>query len=699
MATEKILIVEDERIIALDLQRRLENYGYRIIGIESTGNGAIEAVEKEAPDIILMDIMLSGDIDGIATAEIVKERYEIPVIFLTAYSDETTLDRAKQVEPIGYILKPFKEKELHTSIDIALYKYRIDRKLKWQERWYSAMFDSIGDGIIATDTSGKVCFVNPECENLLGKDEFELDRLDLNDALELYDSHSGRINFTDLADIPLEDLPFRFQNCIMTNNIGRKIHVEGSYSKITSPTGKNEGSVTVIRDTSALKNLSEQLSFQSSHDILTSLANRDAFGLHLYNLIQNLSEQPGTHALLYLDLDQFKVVNDTLGHRAGDEMLLQATSIIQSMVKTTDFCARLGGDEFGIILINVSPNQAYNLAERLLHRLRNHKMVWDDKVFTINSSIGLVRIDAQSEDVQTVLAAADDACFTAKEEGGGKIKMYDSNSNIFKKRRSEMTLISELHAAMEEDRLELYYQPIIPLNTDKHKTIKNEILLRLTSHDGELIMPGTFIPAAERYNVMPAIDKAVLRKGLQSIYSILEEIPDEDVMFCINLSAATLANEHHLLEAADLITGSGIAPQFLCFEVTETATISNMQLTNDFIREMRDKGYYFSLDDFGSGFSSFNYLKTLPVDYLKIDGTFVRDMDVNPIDRSMVEAINSLGHIIGTATIAEYVRSKEILLLLRDIGVDYAQGYEIAAPSPLSQYSPGSPYVIDLKTP
>ena len=690
MNNEKILIVEDERIIAIDLQRRLENFGYRVTGVAATGPQAIESVENEPPDIILMDIMLSGDMDGIDTAEIVKERFEIPVMFLTAYSDEKTLQRAKNVEPLGYILKPFKEKELYTSIDIALYKYSVDRQLKWQERWYSAMFSSIEDGIIATDTDGKVRFVNPVAVSILGRGSDELTGNPLGEVLEIYDSQAGRIDFTDLTNIPAEDLPFRFQDTILMNRSGDKIHVDGAFSMILGPRGENEGSVVALHDTSVVKHLSDRISYQASHDILTGLANREAFSMRLNSLVQNTLDVSITHALLYIDLDQFKVVNDTLGHRAGDEMLLQATSIIKSMVRTSDFCARLGGDEFGVILAHISISQAKLISERLLNRLVNHKMVWDDKVFTINSSIGLVKIDIESKDIQAILAAADDACFTAKEEGGNKIKLYDSTANIFQNRRNEMTWISKLNSAIEEDRLVLYYQPIVPLN-GKYRTVKNEILLRIVSPEGDLIMPGAFIPAAERYNFMPTIDKAVVKKSLSAISSILREAPEEDMMFSINLSAGTLANEQFLGTIADLVTSSGVPSQYLCFEVTETAAISNMQVTNNFIKEMRNKGYSFSLDDFGSGFSSFNYLKTLPVDYLKIDGTFVSDMDENPIDRSMVEAINNLGHIIGTVTVAEFVRSKEILLLLKDIGVDYAQGYEIAAPSPLTQFSLAAP--------
>lgn len=690
MANEKILVVEDERIIAIDLQRRLEKFGYTVTAIASTGRQALECVDDQLPDIILMDIMLTGDLDGIETAEILKERFEIPVIFLTAYSDEKTLERAKHVEPIGYILKPFKEKELYTSIDIALYKYSVDRKLKWQERWYSAMFDSIEDGIIATDLTGGIRFANPVAESIIGVSEEELTGRSLGDALEIYDSQTGLLDFNDLATIPPEDLPFHFQDTVLVNKRGEKTHLDGSFSIIRDKLGKNEGSVVVLHDTSVVKHLSDRITYQASHDILTGLANREAFSSRLNALVQNTLDATITHALLYIDLDQFKVVNDTLGHRAGDEMLLQATSIIKSMVRSSDFCARLGGDEFGIILSNIPINQAKQISERLLNRLKNHKMVWDDKVFTINSSIGLVKIDSDSQDVQAVLAAADDACFTAKEEGGGKIKLYDSTSNIFMKRRSEMTWIAKLNSAIEEDRLVLYYQPIVPLDPEKHTTIKNEILVRMVSAEGDLIMPGDFIPAAERYNFMPTIDKAVIRKSLEAIQTIIHRAPDDDYMFSINLSAGTLANEQFLETVADLVAASGVPPHYLCFEVTETATISNMQVANSFIRDMRDRGYTFSLDDFGSGFSSFNYLKTLPVDYLKIDGTFVSDMDSNPVDRSMVEAINNLGHIIGTVTIAEFVRSNEILLLLKDIGVDYAQGYEIAPPSPLTQFMPPS---------
>jgi diguanylate cyclase (GGDEF)-like protein/PAS domain S-box-containing protein len=688
MGNENILIVEDERIIAIDLQRRLEKFGYHVTAIAATGKQALESIEAELPDIILMDIMLAGDMDGIQTAQIVKERHEIPVIFLTAFSDEKTLERAKHVEPVGYILKPFKEKELYTSIDIALYKYNIDRKLKQQERWYSAMFDSIEDGIVATETDGRIRFVNPVAESILGRSEQELQNLPIGEALEIFDSQAGLLDFSDLGKIPSEDLPFRFQDTILVNFKGEKIHVDGSFSIIRDQRNTIEGSVVALHDTSMVKHLSDRISYQASHDILTGLANREAFSHRLNALMQNTMDASITHALLYIDLDQFKLVNDTLGHRAGDEMLLQATSIIKSMIRSSDFCARLGGDEFGIILSNIPIGQAKQISERLLNRLKNHKMVWDDKVFTINSSIGLVKIDKDSQDIQAILAAADDACFTAKEEGGGKIKLYDSTSNIFLKRRSEMTWISKLNSAIEDDRLVLYYQPIITLNPERFTTVKNEILLRLVSPEGDLIMPGDFIPAAERYNFMPTIDKAVVRKSLKAIASIIHQAPDEDIMFSINLSAGTLANEQFLETIAGLVAASGIPPRYLCFEVTETATISNMQVTNTFIREMRDKGYSFSLDDFGSGFSSFNYLKTLPVDYLKIDGTFVSDMDSNPVDRSMVEAINNLGHIIGTVTIAEFVRSKEIMLLLKDIGVDYAQGYEIAAPSPLSQFTP-----------
>ena len=688
MGNENILIVEDERIIAIDLQRRLEKFGYHVTAIAATGAQALESIEAELPDIILMDIMLAGDMDGIQTAQIVKERHEIPVIFLTAFSDEKTLERAKHVEPVGYILKPFKEKELYTSIDIALYKYNIDRQLKRQERWYSAMFDSIEDGIVATDTEGRIRFVNPVAESIIGRSEQELQNLPIGEALEIFDSQAGLLDFSDLGEIPSEDLPFRFQDTILVNFAGDKIHVDGSFSIIRDQRNTIEGSVVALHDTSMVKHLSDRISYQASHDILTGLANREAFSHRLNALMQNTMDASITHALLYIDLDQFKVVNDTLGHRAGDEMLLQATSIIKSMIRSSDFCARLGGDEFGIILSNIPIGQAKQISERLLNRLKNHKMVWEDKVFTINSSIGLVKIDMDSQDIQAILAAADDACFTAKEEGGGKIKLYDSTSNIFLKRRNEMTWISKLNSAIEDDRLVLYYQPIITLNPERYTTVKNEILLRLVSPEGDLIMPGDFIPAAERYNFMPTIDKAVVRKSLKAIASIIHQAPEEDIMFSINLSAGTLANEQFLETIAGLVSASGIPPRYICFEVTETATISNMQITNNFIREMRDKGYSFSLDDFGSGFSSFNYLKTLPVDYLKIDGTFVSDMDTNPVDRSMVEAINNLGHIIGTITIAEFVRSKEIMLLLKDIGVDYAQGYEIAAPTPLSQFIP-----------
>jgi diguanylate cyclase (GGDEF)-like protein/PAS domain S-box-containing protein len=692
MRNERILIVEDERIIALDLQRRLERFGYPEPYLAANGDEALQLVEEHRPDIILMDIMLSGGIDGVDAARIVKERFGIPVIFLTAYSDEKTLSRAKEAEPFGYILKPFKEKELYTTIDIALYKFKVDQALKRQEHWLSAILHSIEDGIIATNQEGHIQFMNPVAENITGWKEKEAAERTMGMIFMLhYGPEETPISFPDLLHDD-QDSPYIFKNCILKNRAGASIHTEGSLAAIRDRDGKLEGQVLAFRDTTEMRRMSETISYQASHDTLTGLANREEFSEQLRIAIEESEQQGRENAFIYLDIDQFKVVNDLCGHTAGDELLLKTTTVIKSVIRSSDISARLGGDEFGILLNGANLNQATEIAQRLQSRLRQTKLVWDKHVFNITTSIGIVLINGLGQDIHDVFAAADDACYIAKDAGGNKIKVYDVDENLFAKRRGEMQWISRLTKALEEDRFQLYYQAIEPIGSHTNGTKKCELLIRMIDPEGELIMPADFIPAAERYNLMPAVDRWVVQNAFKSYKYFSDELGADrnPYLFTINLSGAFLADETSLDFLVYEFQEYGVPPSAFCFEVTETEAISNMKTASRFITELKKIGSTFALDDFGSGFSSFNYLKSLPVDYLKIDGMFVKDMDMDSVNHAMVEAIASIGKVMKIETIAEFVGNEAVLEALKKIGVDYAQGYFFGKPAPLINLLPSA---------
>lgn len=686
MKKEKILIVEDERIIAIDLQRRLEKFGFIVCAIASTGQEAIKLAESHSPDIALMDIMLSGEIDGIDTAQIFKTKHQIPVIFLTAYSDEKTLERAKKAEPSGFILKPFKEKELYTTIDIALYKNKIDKKLKIQELWRTAILENIQEGIIATDTEGSIRFMNPVAEKMSGWTNEKGRNKNIIEIIRITDEktlHALKLPLYTGNEKP--DTQFILENAYLENRNGDKIHIEGVWSRIRGMEGDIQGNVLAVRDISQIREMSAQITYQASHDTLTGLANRDEFNHRLAILISDSKKNKNTHALIYLDLDQFKILNDTCGHAAGDELLLETSSIIQTVVRSSDVSARLGADEFTILLEKSNQDQAMFIAQRLHDQLNNHKLVWENKVFNINTSIALVMITEQSKDLNSVLAAADDAIYLAKDEGGNRIKIYETKGNIFVKRRGEMEWISKLTNALEEDRFLLYYQPIVPLSDNGDSAGKSEILIRMIDENGKIVAPTDFIPAAERYKLMSVIDRWIIRKALMSYrdLQIKNKLTEVTKTFTINLSAQSLADETLFRYIDTQFKELNVPPENFCFEVTETAAISNMNTATSLMAAMHELGCTFALDDFGSGFSSFSYLKSLPVDYLKIDGIFVKEMDKDPVNRAMVEAMNNLGHIIGKKTIAEFVHNKKIYNLLKEIGVDFAQGFEISPPLPL----------------
>ena len=682
MNNEKILIVEDEKIIALDLQRRLERFGYSVVGMASDGDEAITAAREREPDIILMDIMLAGPMDGIEASKRIRAELDIPVIFLTAYTDEKTLERAKEVEPFGYILKPFKERELYTTIDIALYKNSIDKRLRAQERLFSAILHSINDGIISTDTDLNVSFMNSVAEDLLGWEEKDAKGKRVSELLALSDARTGQ-DILSSGPLPVADRPFFFSEERIKNPKGKEFLVDGSVTRLHAKENDTEGFVIALRDVTEIKRMSETIDYQASHDNLTGLSNREEFSLRLEELLKSTRITQKQHALLVLDIDRFKAVNETCGALAGDELLRQVAAHIQANVARGDISARINGDEFAIILMNCELDDGANAAGRLQASVQAQKFVWQNGVFPITLSIGIVPIADPNAASHALLAAAEDACHLSKEEGGSKMNIFRFEDAKFLKRRGDLEWIAKINRALDENRFILYQQPIMPIDKASGNKVKAEILIRLVNDDGSVALPGDFIPAAERYNLMPLIDRWVLRTAFRSYHELSEAgSPLAHDLISLNLSGPSMLDDALIDTILFEVNKYELDPSHFCFEITETAAIQNLSYASSFMKKLKDKGFTFALDDFGSGFSSFSYLKNLPVDFLKIDGAFVQNIDESLVSYAMVESINSVGHVMGIKTIAEFVKSEAILNKLGEIGVDYAQGFFLAKPSP-----------------
>lgn len=426
------------------------------------------------------------------------------------------------------------------------------------------------------------------------------------------------------------------------------------------------------------KNLElERLTYR---DILTGIFNRRAFESHLNVALATAKTEARRHTLCYMDLDQFKVVNDTCGHIAGDELLKQVTARLQQRLREADILARLGGDEFGVLLDNCPISQARIVAEDLRKTVKSFRFVWEDKVFDIGVSIGLVEISRDVATLADLLKEADAACYMAKDLGRNRIQVYQPDDEVLAQRNGEMQWVSRITQALAENRLVLYSQLIMPLAAGEADKLYVELLVRMLDEDGNLVPPMAFLPAAERYNLISDIDRWVVRSACHLLTRYQSKWHGRAPLVAINISGQSLGDARFLEFVIGQLARSGIKPEQFCFEITETSAITHLVAAKNFIDMLRKKGCRFALDDFGSGLSSFAYLKNLRVDCLKIDGHFVKNMADDPIDRAMVTAINQIGHLMGMRTVAEFVENEQILVVLREIGVDFAQGYGIAQP-------------------
>ena len=543
---------------------------------------------------------------------------------------------------------------------------------------------SIADAVVTVDTAGRIEFMNPVAERLTGWPLAEAHQRPVAEVFAVVDEATGAPIADPVARALSEASAIEAEgNVVLLCRGAESIAIDYSVAPIRDRTARTVGAVLVVQDMSRERQYAARLSNLASHDPLTGLLNRREFEQRVRATVEHREAEEGQHAVLYLDLDQFKVVNDTSGHAAGDELLRQVGALLRPRLREGDVLARLGGDEFGVLLPHCPPSPALRIAEALRKAIVDFRFAWKNRSFTIGVSIGLVNLAEGPHTLASVLSAADAACYLAKDKGRNRVQVYRPEDDEVALRRGEMEWVNRLHRALAEDRLCLYAQPMHAMHSTGTEVLHQELLVRLIDESDELIQPITFIPAAERYHLMPSIDRWVIRTAFR-LLADRRAAGDASALagtYAINLSGASIGDDQFLDYVRESFARFRIPHRAICFEITETTAVTSLSKAAEFIGAMREPGCRFALDDFGVGVSSFTYLKQLPVDYIKIDGSFVRNMLHDPVDAAMVEAIHRIGRVMGKQTIAESVETAATLEALRSVGVDFAQGNAIAPPT------------------
>lgn len=562
---------------------------------------------------------------------------------------------------------------------------RITDELYTQKERAVTSLDSISDAIFLIDVKGNIIEVNKSAERLIGKPQKALYGKPISHYFTIHDMDSQLpIASTLEQTLSTGKVTTCQENSMLAVNGKNTIAVEERAAPIFNNKNQLEGAVLCLRDVTEARKHKERQAWEASHDLLTGLFNRREFEKRVSNAIEetNLNGQP--FVVCYMDLDRFKIINDSCGHSAGDDVLKQLSTIMQTQVRESDTLARIGGDEFGLLLEGCDDDKGRLIANTLLSEIEDFQFYWQNQIYTLGISIGLTCIVNDTFSYEEVISQADSACYWAKEQGRHRVCQFKETDIELAERRSQTGWVGRISSALKDDRFVLYHQTYQSLSDEKDPCLHLEVLIRMISEiDDEIILPAAFLPAAERYNLILDIDRWVINKVFSSFHLLLENNPHQSLMVNINLSGASINSPDLLDFIKQKIELYHIDPNSICFELTETAAVKNMQSAIEFISACKEIGVKFALDDFGTGTSSFGYLKNLPVDYLKIDGGFVQNLETDAVDRAMTETINQIGHIMGKITIAEYAESQSIIKILDDIGVDFAQGFGVCKPQPL----------------
>ena len=689
MATIKIFVVEDEVIISKDIQRSLQKLNYEVVGSSVSGTGALEKLAAcapdERPDLVLMDIHIKGNLDGIETAALVRARFHIPVIYLTAYADGPTLERAKITQPFGYLLKPFEERELSTAIEMGLYKHRAERALQQSQELLFATLRSIGDAVIVADQNERVTFINPVACALTGWSEADALGAPMSHVFRLDGGSAARSLVERALNGQADDVAaFAAKGALMLlRRNGLSLPIDGQITPLRDSAAQITGVVATFRDVTQTRALEERLVHQAFHDALTGLPNRALFVNRLRHMLSQVGarvqrgKNQGCLAILFIDLDNFKWVNDSLGHEAGDYLLIEVAERLRNCLRGTDTVSRFGGDEFTILIDHVeNPDYAMQIAARIVASLGEPFGLGGQTIYS-SPSIGVTYSMAGQETPEELIRNADTAMYDAKRRGKGRVSRFEPT--LSEAARQRMQLGNDLRVALARGEISLHYQPKVSLGDDKLHGV--EALCRWNHPTRGAIPPTEFIPLAEEIGMIVPLGRWVLREACAQARRWQEMAPDQPPFrMNVNLSALQLEQTNFPAEVQEILRETGLDAQYLTLEITESVMMNEIETKLAMLKNLKNLGVRLAIDDFGTGYSSLSYLQMFPLDFLKIDRQFVREggHDDNIVLNSMI----TLAHALNLAVVAEGAETETEIEKLRELGCDIAQGYYFARPMP-----------------
>lgn len=675
MTKARLVVVEDEVIIARDIQQTLIRLGYEVLALSMTGEDALKKVTETHPDVVLMDIRLSGAMDGVAAAEIIRTRDKLPVVYLTAHSDEATLRRAQITEPYGYVLKPFEERELVIAIDIALYRHAVEMQLRRMERWLATTLDSIGDAVLATDSTGTITYMNRVAEALTGWKLIDAVGHPLDKILQIIHSEPPHAPIESLvARVLREGMIIELSpNTLLLNRMGDTVPIDDSAAPIRDEAGQVLGVVIICRDVSARHRAEAQLRHSASHDALTGLPNRVLLMDRLTYAFEHARRHSGYHfALLYLDLDRFKVINDSLGHLFGDQVLIQAAQRLAKSLRLEDMIARLGGDEFVILLDGVADlRDAVHIAERIQDSLREGITIKDQVVFT-SASIGIVLNQTEYKEPDEILRDADTALYQAKAQGKARYHIFDTA--LHQRALDLLKLETDLRYAIEREEFRIHYQPIVSLKDERLHGF--EALIRWQHPERGLLAPSEFLALAEETGLIVPLGWWTLRQAcLQAVqWQVFGELT-----MSVNISNRQFLQPNLLPQLMQILVETGLRAHQLCLEITETVILDENGF--EILAKLKASGVQLHLDDFGTGYSSLSLVHRAPIDMLKIDRSFMHNLnDTNPDKHTTVRTILLLAQELGLNVVAEGIETAEQMTYLKALNCEHGQGYLFSKP-------------------
>ncbi|MBI4824887.1 MAG: EAL domain-containing protein [Nitrospirae bacterium] len=673
MTSKKVLVVEDESVVAMHIEDSLKKLGYAVPAVVASGEEAVKKAEEFQPDLILMDIVLKGEMDGIKASEIIHSRFNIPVIYLTAYADDAILQRAKLTEPLGYILKPFNERELRTAIEIALYKHEMETRLKKMERWLSITLKSIGDGVIATDKDMRVTFMNKVAEEITGwKHEDAMGK----ELAEIFNIKNGNSEDSHAVESLLLEKVLKegiilnlMEDRVLITRDRKEVPISDSIAPIREDENNISGIVVAFRDITERKKLESTIKYQEYHDILTGLPNKALLIEHLTSELAAAHDNKKV-ALMFFDIDRFKTINETLGHSIGDMLLKEVGVRVRECVRGTDTIARIGGDEFGILLPDINDaRDVAVIAGKIVAAFKKPYMI-NGRELNVSISLGISIYPDDCKYYEDLMKNADIAMYHAKERGRNNYQFYDPSVNI--RTLERITLENRMRQAIELGELVVHYQPLVDIAMNR--IIGAEALVRWQHPELGLLLPLQFLPIAEETGFIKLIDIWVLstvcaqskeweRSGLPPI--------------CISVNFSAMQFQH--TDFAEIISHalgeSSLDPGNICVEITENVAMRDIELTIPNLSRLKGLGINFFIDDFGTGYSSLSCLKRFPIHKLKIDKSFVHDIALDTDSKAIISAIIAMAHSLKLKVIAEGVETPDQVEFLRSIGCDEMQGY------------------------